>query len=430
MRKFADKVRETPSCREPAYRPAMYLSEEEKADLASKIGNADLYMDLTTMREMVQQQPDNIELRKALVSGIASAEFAGIDAFSRKVVEWQEWPVPNTLIMAIARQTWDEVRHAALAKGLIESYGGKIGDYPDTLAGGAPPPGVTQSGPLTQGVRRCRRRATDARPGGQPVDDKRLARRRRRSRCSRRPRPSAAKIGDGLMAHCYDYNWADEVTHTAIGDYFVKLLTEDRPEEEAKALRVHAMAEAFRSRLNGEQSDELKEFFADEMSRSDGGARIAEQAPPALGVRFMAVVAIDLTACINCGWCRRVCPTETIKYFSTGHRTHVVEPDGCIDCGICVPVCPVNCIHPVPEYAVPADKLESGESDGAHLRGEAAQDEAGARGRRAPRARSIGREERDACLNWRSMSRPWAAPSASTRTRAGSSTTSSPRTSA
>ena len=62
-------------------------------------------------------QPDNIELKKALVSGIASAEFAGIDAFSRKVVEWQEWPVPQTLIMAMARQTWDEVRHAMARQG-------------------------------------------------------------------------------------------------------------------------------------------------------------------------------------------------------------------------------------------------------------------------------------------------------------------------
>jgi ferredoxin len=71
----------------------------------------------------------------------------------------------------------------------------------------------------------------------------------------------------------------------------------------------------------------------------------------------MAVVSIDLAECINCGWCRRVCPTETIKYFSTGHRTHIVEPDGCIDCGICVRVCPVDCIHPQ-EYTVPEDKLE------------------------------------------------------------------------
>ncbi len=71
----------------------------------------------------------------------------------------------------------------------------------------------------------------------------------------------------------------------------------------------------------------------------------------------MAVVAIDLSRCINCGWCRRVCPTETIKYFATKHRTHVVDPDGCIDCGICVPVCPVDCIDAVPEYVVAPEKL-------------------------------------------------------------------------
>ena len=71
----------------------------------------------------------------------------------------------------------------------------------------------------------------------------------------------------------------------------------------------------------------------------------------------MAVVGIDLAACINCGWCRRVCPTEAIKYFSTGHRTHVVNADECIDCGICPPICPVQCIHPV-EYTVSAENLQ------------------------------------------------------------------------
>jgi formate hydrogenlyase subunit 6/NADH:ubiquinone oxidoreductase subunit I len=73
----------------------------------------------------------------------------------------------------------------------------------------------------------------------------------------------------------------------------------------------------------------------------------------------MAVVAIDLTGCINCGWCRRVCPTETIKYFATKHRTHVVDADGCIDCGICVPVCPVDVIYAVPDYVVPPEKLDA-----------------------------------------------------------------------
>ena len=266
MNKFAERVRETPSVREPAYRPVMYLSDEEKAQLAAKIGDAGIYADLTTMRELVKQQPENLEFRKALVSGIASAEFAGIDAFSRKVVEWQEWPVPQTLITAMARQTWDEVRHAWLAIGLIESYGGEIGDYPDTLAGGAPP-SVSPQGPLSQGFGSSAAEALMR----EPVVSLSMTNVSLEGQALTLFQETSAvgeKIGDHLMAHCYDYNWADEVTHTAIGDYFVKLLTENNPAEEAKALRVHAMAEAFRARLSGQQSDELKEFFAEEMTRA------------------------------------------------------------------------------------------------------------------------------------------------------------------
>jgi uncharacterized ferritin-like protein (DUF455 family) len=268
MTTFAQKVQATESRRDPPYRPAMYLTPEEKADLDQKIGDANLYQDLFTMREMVLAQPDNIDLKRALVSGIASAEFAGIDAFSRKVVEWQEWPVPPTLIMAIARQTWDEVRHANLAKGLIENYGAKIGDFPDTLAGGAPPtrPGTGQASPVAEAFSAVpeelfRDPVVSLSMTNVSLEGGALTLFQETSKVGE-------KLGDELMAHCYDYNWADEVTHTAIGDYFVKQLTEDKPEEEAKALRVHAMAEAFRARLNGQQSAELREFFADEMQRA------------------------------------------------------------------------------------------------------------------------------------------------------------------
>jgi hypothetical protein len=264
--KFAENVRATESRRDPPYRPAMYLNDDEKAELSEKIGDANLYQDLFTMREMVRARPENIELKKALVSGIASAEFAGIDAFSRKVVEWQDWPVPNTLIMAMARQTWDEVRHAWLAKGLVESYGGKIGDYPDTLAGGAPPPGVSQQGPLQAGFG-----AQAEQLMRDPVVSLSMTNVSLEGGALTLFQETSAvgeKIGDPLMAHCYDYNWADEVTHTAIGDWFIKELASDDPEQEQKALRVHAMAEAFRARLSGQQSAELKEFFADEFERA------------------------------------------------------------------------------------------------------------------------------------------------------------------
>ncbi len=68
-------------------------------------------------------------------------------------------------------------------------------------------------------------------------------------------------------------------------------------------------------------------------------------------------VRSDLEPCITCGLCRRACPTDTIRYFATGRRTHVVEPAGCIDCDLCVKVCPAFCIHPDPSYThVPVER--------------------------------------------------------------------------
>lgn len=59
---------------------------------------------------------------------------------------------------------------------------------------------------------------------------------------------------------------------------------------------------------------------------------------------------INLDPCINCGLCRRACPTACIHYFTTGRRTHVIDPAYCIDCGICARVCPVDCIDHDPAY--------------------------------------------------------------------------------
>lgn len=70
------------------------------------------------------------------------------------------------------------------------------------------------------------------------------------------------------------------------------------------------------------------------------------------------IVKIDLARCINCSLCRRACPTDCIHYYSTGRRTHVVDPDWCIGCDICVQVCPVDCIDPDPDYVIDELQLE------------------------------------------------------------------------
>lgn len=261
---FADQVRATPSRRDPAYRPAVLIDEAEKAALAKKLGDASNY-DLGLLREMIAQAPDNIEFRKALVSGIVSAEYAGIDAFSRKVCEWQQWPVPWELIMAMARQTWDEVRHAQLGTELLKSYGGEIGEYPDTLAGAPPSQATTAAqaagAPNGNGPANVMNdpiislSVTNVALEGAALD------------LFKGTSDLGRKVNDDLMQLVYDYNWADEVTHTAIGDYFVKALCDGNPEEEARALRAHAMFEGMRERLSGQQSAEIREFFAEEIER-------------------------------------------------------------------------------------------------------------------------------------------------------------------
>jgi hypothetical protein len=268
---LAEQVRTLPSTREPAYRPAMFIDAEEREQLAEKLGSAANY-DPQLLREMVQQDPSNLEFRKALVSGIISAEFAGVDAFSRKVCEWQQWPVPWELIMAMSRQTWDEVRHAQLGMGLLESYGGRLGEYPDTLAG-SPPNDSTNAVAAAAGAAAGNAdqvmrdpiislSVTNVALEGAALD------------LFKGTSDLGRKVGDALMQHVYDYNWADEVTHTTIGDYFVKALSEGNPAEEERALRAHAMFEDMRERLSGQQSAEIRAFFDEETER--GTAALAD----------------------------------------------------------------------------------------------------------------------------------------------------------
>lgn len=68
---------------------------------------------------------------------------------------------------------------------------------------------------------------------------------------------------------------------------------------------------------------------------------------------------IDAKVCINCGYCRRVCPTQTIHYFDTADFQHTIAPEECIDCNACVPVCPVNCISYDAGRVLEGDALEA-----------------------------------------------------------------------
>lgn len=258
MPKLSERLPKMNSVREPAYRPLMTAGAEDQRLLTERIGSP-MHYNPAMLRQLVLTDPDNLELRKALVSSIVSAEFAGVDAFGRKVCEWQDWPVPWELIMAMARQTWDEVRHAQLGIGLLESYGGEVGEYPDTLAGG------------NQAAGREQQRAALGDDPADPVislSTVNVSLEGFALTVFQSISELGDRIGDDLMERCYDYNWADEVTHTQIGDWFIKRLSEDDPEQERRALRAHAKAEQMRGLLSGDQADEIRRFFAEEDERA------------------------------------------------------------------------------------------------------------------------------------------------------------------
>lgn len=63
--------------------------------------------------------------------------------------------------------------------------------------------------------------------------------------------------------------------------------------------------------------------------------------------------------CINCGKCRRECPTQTILFFGREDEKHWVEPSGCIDCDLCARACPMDCITREDEPVLALEQMDS-----------------------------------------------------------------------
>jgi uncharacterized ferritin-like protein (DUF455 family) len=145
---------------------------------------------------------------------ILSAEFRGIDFFGRFVVESEEYNVPWHMTLAFVRQTYDESRHTHLNMKLLESLGSYVGEYPDIVLG--PGRDVAEIPPEELDPAILIARINVALEGFALTTFEEV-------------RELAEKIGETLIAHCHDYNMADEVTHVAIGDYWLEKLSEEQP---------------------------------------------------------------------------------------------------------------------------------------------------------------------------------------------------------
>jgi len=194
--------------REPPYRTVEELSAEEQKTLSDKLG------DVQNLNPVILQQMARKDRRflGALISGLLSAEFRGIDFVGRFTVETQTHDVPWHMTLGFARQTSDEARHTLLNTKLVEHLGSYVGEYPDIVLG-------------PQG--------TDIRP--EELDPAillasiNLALEGFALTFMEDVRKIAAETGEVLVDHCHDYNAADEITHVALGDYWLEQLSAEQP---------------------------------------------------------------------------------------------------------------------------------------------------------------------------------------------------------
>jgi len=118
------------------------------------------------------------------------------------------------MTLAFARQTFDESRHTHLNMKLLEDVGSYVGEYPDIVLGPGRDNADIPPEELDPAILIAR--INVALEGFALTSFEEI-------------RQLAEKIGETLIAHCHDYNMADEVTHVAIGDYWLEKLSEDQP---------------------------------------------------------------------------------------------------------------------------------------------------------------------------------------------------------
>jgi len=203
--------------REPPYRSVMDLPEEKRKELDQKLGGPQNY-NPAVLREMARKDR---RFLAPLIMSILSAEFRGTDFFGRFTVEVQEHKVPWHMTLAFARQTFDESRHTQLNMQLLESLGSTVGEYPDIILG--PQRDDIPAEELDPAILLARINVS--------LEGFALT-------TFEQIRALAQDLGEELIEHCHDYNMADEVTHVALGDYWLEKLSEEQPWRRERSRRA------------------------------------------------------------------------------------------------------------------------------------------------------------------------------------------------
>ncbi|MGH7246920.1 MAG: DUF455 family protein [Pseudomonadota bacterium] len=156
--------------------------------------------------------PYEEDFLKTRLHGICAGEFQAMEAAGRTVFDFPDSPWEFQLDMA--RQVWDESRHAEIYMKLLEYTGSFYGEFPESevlwSCTQAADPAARVAG-INRGLE------------GLACDVfEQLIR-------------LAQKMGDEVIERSVDYVLADEITHVRMGSRWMRKLTEGDPERYKKA---------------------------------------------------------------------------------------------------------------------------------------------------------------------------------------------------
>ena len=169
----------------------------------------------TGSAKLEPERPAASDRARQLMHGIFMGELQALEGAGRTTFDFDDEDVPFQLKLDMARQSWDESRHCEISVKLAEHMGTEIGEYSEavTLFEAA-----CHADPVFRlaGVNRALE--------GLAID------------VFTTMRDFAGEMNDPVLYFCEDWMLADEVTHVKMGSTWLRELTKDDKDRQARAL--------------------------------------------------------------------------------------------------------------------------------------------------------------------------------------------------
>jgi uncharacterized ferritin-like protein (DUF455 family) len=202
--------------------------------------------------------PFEDDFLKSRLHGICAGEFQAMEAAGRTLYDFPEAPWEFSLDMA--RQVWDESRHAEIYMKLLDYAGSFYGEFPESevlwSCTQAQDPAARVAG-INRGLE------------GLACDVfEQLIR-------------IAQKMGDPVIERAIDYVLADEITHVRMGSKWMRKLTEGDPERFKKAQEFQDSIDelfSFGTRTSIENAKHVTQTFGGKEIEIESSTVIAREA--------------------------------------------------------------------------------------------------------------------------------------------------------